>query len=80
MHGESQAHEVREDGCGALLRLDRGVVWWRGDLAGEREAIYSRISICGLSVVWLSCIGFESGIEGGSRAGGSGRTGRYSGL
>lgn len=35
MHGEFQAHKVREDGCGSLLRLDRGVVRWWGDLAGE---------------------------------------------
>lgn len=72
MHGESQTHEVREDSCGALLRLNWGVVWWWGNLAGEREAIFSvMVSICDLwsfrSFVYLGgflvALGMQVGVE-----------------
>jgi hypothetical protein len=36
--GEPQTDEVGENGCAALLRLDRRGVRRRGKLAGEREA------------------------------------------
>lgn len=36
--GEPQTDEVGENGCAALLRLDRRGVRRRGELAGEREA------------------------------------------